>query len=87
MAEAIYVLCAVTSLACAGLLFRAWAASRMRLLLWCLVCFVGLALNNALLLVDKVIVDGTDLSAWRALPAALGVGALVYGLIWDARTR
>ena len=68
MAEVVYVLCAVTSLVCAWLLLRAWAASRVRLLLWCLLCFVGLALNNVMLLVDKVVTPETDLSVWRALP-------------------
>lgn len=83
MAEAVYVLCALTSLACAGLLLRAWAASRVRLLLWCLLCFVGLALNNVMLLVDKIVTPETDLSVWRALPATLGVAVLVYGLVSD----
>jgi hypothetical protein len=83
MAEAIYVLCAATSLLCAGLLLRAWLKTRVPLLLWCLICFAGLALNNILLFVDKVIVTGTDLSVWRALPAAAGVAALVYGLVWE----
>jgi len=84
MASAVYVLCTAASLACAVLLARAWRRERVRLLLWCLLCFVGLALNNVVLLVDKVVVTGTDLSAWRALPAALGVAALVFGLVQDA---
>jgi hypothetical protein len=83
MAEAVYVLCALTSLLCAVLLLRAWAASRVPLLFWCLLCFVGLALNNVMLLVDKVVAPETDLSVWRALPATLGVALLVYGLVTD----
>ena len=83
MAEAAYVLCALTSLLCAWLLLRGYLETRVRLLFWCLVCFVGLALNNIVLFVDKVITPDVDLSAWRALPAALGVGALVFGLIWE----
>jgi uncharacterized protein DUF5985 len=86
MAEIVYVLCALTSLLCALLLLRAWAASRVRLLLWCLLCFVGLALNNLLLLVDKIVTPATDLSAWRALPATLGVAILAYGLVTDRAT-
>lgn len=85
MEEAIYALCALTSLACAALLGRAWARSRSGLLLWCLLCFVGLALNNVLLFVDEVVVSDVDLSVWRTLPAALGVAALAYGLIWETR--
>ena len=71
-------LCAATSLACAALLARAWLDNRVPLLFWCMVCFVGLALNNALLLADEL-TDG-DLGAWRQLPAALGVGALAVAL-------
>jgi hypothetical protein len=81
MATAVYALCAVTSLVCALLLARAFAASRVRLLLWCAVCFTGLALNNVVLFVDKVVAPDLDLSVWRGLPAALGVMALVYGLV------
>ena len=86
MAETVYALCAMASLLCAGLLARAWWATRARLLLWCLLCFVGLALNNVLLFVDKVVVTGADLSVWRSLPAAAGIAALVYGLVWEADT-
>ena len=71
-------LCTVMSLACAALLARAWTANRVPLLFWCMVCFVGLALNNALLLTDELS-DG-DLGPWRQLPAALGVGALALAL-------
>ncbi len=87
MAEAVYVLCALTSLACAGLLLRAYLDTGVRLLFWCLLCFAGLALNNVVLFVDKVITPDIDLSVWRGLPAALGVLALVYGLIWDTDAR
>lgn len=87
MEETIYVLCALTSAGCAALLLRAFRATGTRLLLWCLVCFAGLALNNLMLLVDLVLVTGTDLSAWRTLPAAVGVAALTYGLVWDTHTR
>jgi hypothetical protein len=83
MAEVVYVLCALTSLLCAVLLARAWAATRVPLLLWCLLCFVGLTLNNVMLLVDKIVTPGTGLSVWRALPATLGVAVLVYGLVSD----
>jgi hypothetical protein len=34
MAAAVYVLCALTSLACAVLLLRSYARRRVRLLLW-----------------------------------------------------
>ena len=84
MAEVVYVLCAQTSLVCVGLLARAWLANRVELLLWCLLCFLGLAANNLILFLDKVVITGTDLSTWRTLPAALGVAALAYGLVREA---
>jgi len=87
MAETVYVLCALTSLACAGLLARAYAERRVPLLFWSLLCFVGLALNNIVLFVDKVVAPDIDLSVWRGLPAALGVAALVFGLVWESKPR
>lgn len=45
-------LAVLTSLACMVLLFRAYAASGVRLLLWSGLCFVFLSLNNVLLFLD-----------------------------------
>lgn len=85
MATLVYSLCALTSLACAVLLLRGYAASRARLLLWSGLCFAGLATNNVLLLIDKRLVPTVDLSLWRSLPALAGVALLLYGLIWETR--
>lgn len=84
MATIVYVLCLLAASACAVLLGRSYLRTRARLLLWSALCFTGLALNNLILFVDKVITPDTDLSAWRLVPAALGFAALVYGLIWEA---
>lgn len=84
MAEAVYLLCAVTSSLCALLLLRAYARTGTRLLMWSGLCFLGLALNNALLVVDLIIVPDIDLSTWRLVPAVLGVALLLYGLIWES---
>lgn len=83
MAKAVYLLCALTSLACAVLLFRAYRGSRSRLLLWSALCFVGLALNNGILVVDRMVVPDVDLSLGRQIPALAGVALLLYGLVWD----
>ena len=56
MAEVVYILCALTSLACAVLLIRGYRRSRSRLLLWSCLGFVALAANNVLLFVDLVVV-------------------------------
>ena len=87
MAEAVYILCAATSVACAVLLARGFTRSRARFLLWSSLCFLALALNNVLLFVDKVIyadVDMPALSLARTAVALVGLTLLVYGLIWDA---
>ena len=85
MATVVYALCALTSLACAVLLLRGYASSRVRLLLWSGLCFAGLALNNILLFVDLRVVPEVDLSVWRSIPAVIGVALLLYGLVWDAQ--
>lgn len=84
MAKAVFLLCALTSLACAALLLRAYARRRTRLLLWSGLCFAALALNNGLLVVDRVILPEVDLSLWRQVPAVFGIALLVWGLVWDA---
>ncbi len=84
MTEAVYILCALTSTMCAVLLLRAWRRKGVRLLFYSGLCFVWLALNNAILCVDLVLVPGMDLSLARTLSSLMGAGTLLYGLIWDA---
>ncbi len=84
MADAVYLLCAVTSLACAVLLLRGYVRSRVRMLLWSCLCFVGLALNNVLLVLDLIVLPERDLSLLRNLPALAGLALLVFGLVWEA---
>jgi hypothetical protein len=84
MAEAVYVLCALTSIACAVLLWRGHARTGNRLLLWSGACFGWLALNNVLLFMDLVMLPGVDLSLWRSATAVAGVATLLWGLIWEA---
>lgn len=83
MAEIVYALSGITSLACALLLLRSYARNQTRLLLWSSLCFFGLALNNFLLFIDLVIVPELDLLIWRNMAALLGLALLLYGLIWD----
>jgi hypothetical protein len=85
MAEAVYILCALTSLACAVMLLRGYWRGRARFLLWSSLCFVGLAINNAILFADKVLFPNTDLmsASARSLPALAALLCLLYGLIWD----
>jgi hypothetical protein len=85
MAEAVYLLCAATSVLCAVLLYRAYRTSRTRLLFWSSLCFSGLALNNVLLFVDLVVVPTVDLSLLRTSVAALAMLLLCFGLVWESR--
>jgi uncharacterized membrane protein YdjX (TVP38/TMEM64 family) len=85
VATLVYVLCALTSSACAFLLLRGYGRSRVRLLLWSGLCFAGLALNNILLVIDMRVVPEMDLSVWRTLPALAGIALLLYGFVWDTR--
>ena len=84
MAEVIYLMCALTSVVCAWLLGRAFLERRGRLLLWTCICFVGLALNNFLVLVDLILVPEIDLYLLRASVAFVGLFTLVFGLLWDS---
>ena len=52
---------------------------------WSALCFVGLALNNLMLIVDVRFIPEIDLSTWRMVPAVIGVAVLLYGLIWETR--
>lgn len=83
MAEAVYVLCSLTALACALLLFRGYRRSGERLLLWASICFVGLTMNNVLLYLDLVVIKSVSLSLPRSLSALAGLSALLYGLVWE----
>ena len=81
----VYILCAATSTLCAILLIRGYRQSRQRLLLWSAACFVGLALNNVLLVIDLRAGAAIDLSVWRLIPAVVGAGALLYALVWETQ--
>jgi hypothetical protein len=83
MGRIVYVLCALTAALCAVMLLRAYRRSRARLLLWGGLCFIGLALNNVVLVVDRFIMPNVDLSIVRMLPAAAGIAALVYALVQE----
>jgi hypothetical protein len=85
MAEIVYLLCALTSLACTALLARAWRRSRSRLLMWSSLCFLLFTANNVVLYADRVIVPDVNLALVRAATGAAGVMVLLFGLIWDAR--
>ena len=79
------LLAAFTGLMCTLLLFRAYAANGVRLLLWSALCFVCLTANNALLFVDLAVFPDADLLRGPRLAASLtGVLFLLYGFLREA---
>jgi membrane-anchored protein YejM (alkaline phosphatase superfamily) len=83
MPKLIYGLCMLTSFACMFLLLRGFLRTRVRLLLWSGLCFAGLTLNNILLLVDREIFPGYDLSTWRLIAALAALLPLLYGMVLE----
>jgi hypothetical protein len=84
MGPIVYSLCALTCLACAFLLLRSYRETRTQLLLWSGLCFVGLTVSNALLVLDRVVFPEIDLSTARLATAFFALLLLVFGLIWDS---
>jgi hypothetical protein len=86
VAQAVYILCAITSILCAVLLLRGWRATRTRLLFWASLCFVFLAINNVILYVDLVLIPASspvNLFWYRNAAALIGMLLLVFGLIGE----
>ncbi len=82
-ATIIYSLCAATACGCAFLLLSAYKRGRYRLLLWSGLCFLGLTLNNLLLVIDKIVLPDVDLSLLRALTALAAMMVLIFGLVFS----
>jgi hypothetical protein len=83
MAIAIYLLCTLTSLACAWLLLASYRRSGHRLLFWSGLCFGAMAVNNIILTLDKLVFPDIDLLPWRLVAALVSVVLLLYGLIYE----
>lgn len=73
----------LTSIFCAVLLIRSYREQKVPLLLWCSLCFVGLALNNIILFVDLFVVPDTDLEILRSVTALGALVLMLVGLIWE----
>ena len=83
MSGLIYGLCALAALSCACLLLHAYQQSRYNLLLWGGLCFVGLTINNSLVVIDKFLVPLMDLYTLRLFTAFMALLIFLYGLIFD----
>jgi hypothetical protein len=81
----LFLLAALTSFACMVLLFRGYARTGVRLLLWSGLCFIFLTANNALLFFDTVVWPTQfDLRPYRLVAALAGIACLLYAFIWEA---
>ena len=80
----VYTLCFLTSSACAYLLGRSYRRSGARLLLWSSLCFLFLAGNNLLLVVDLLLTaEDVDLRFPRLIVSLVAICILLFGFIWD----
>ena len=80
---AVYILCFLTSSACAWLLGRSYLRSKARLLLWSSASFLLLAGNNLLLVLDLLVFPDVNLRTGRLLLSLAAVSVLLFGFIWD----
>ena len=80
----LYLLCVLTSMAVTFFLVRSYLERKTRLLLWSSLCFVGLTVNNVILLLDLGIWPDINLRPLRLGVALAGMLLLLYGFIWEA---
>lgn len=83
LATTVYSLCFLTSAACSWLLVRSFLHNRTRLLLWSATCFVFLAVNNLLVVIDLLILPLIDLNPLRLGTALAAVSTLLFGFVWE----
>jgi hypothetical protein len=79
----VYILCLLTSGACAALLARSYLRNRTRSLAWISAGFAALALNNLLLVADLVLLPSVDLWVFRQTALGLCIVVLLIGLLWE----
>ena len=80
---AVYLLCFFTSAACAWLLARHYWRTGARVLLWSALCFLFLAGNNFVVVIDLLVLPTFDFRLVRQVLALAAVGVLLFGFIWD----
>lgn len=84
MGPLVYILCAVTSLGCAILLWRGYRRSRLRLLFWSALCFGILAISNAILILDLVVFPNVYILPLRSAVTQVALLVLLFGLIFES---
>jgi hypothetical protein len=80
----VYLLCFATSSACAILLWRSYRRTHTGLVMWSALCFLLLALNNLLVVIDLVVLPTEiTLQLPRVIVSLSAVAVLLFGFIWD----
>jgi hypothetical protein len=79
----VYILCFLTSSACAWLLGRSYRRTQAGLLLWSSICFVLLAANNLVLILDMLVLPEVDLKLERLVLALAAIVSLIWGFVWE----
>lgn len=81
---AVYLLCFLTSSACAWLLARSYWRTGARVLLWSALCFLMLGINSLVVIVDLVLLpEAVMLQLPRLLLSLAAILVLLFGFIWD----
>lgn len=78
----VYFLCFATSTACAWLLARNYRRTKAPLLLWSALCFLFLAGNNLVVILDLRLIPSIDFRLVRLFLSLAAVSVLLYGFIW-----
>jgi hypothetical protein len=79
----VYLLCFLTSLSCCLLLIRSYRRNKSKVLLWTAACFVLLAIDNLLVVLDLILLPDVDLLLPRLLATLLAVSTLIIGFVWE----
>jgi hypothetical protein len=80
---AVYLLCFLTSAACAVMLARSYRRTGLRLLMWSALCFLFLALNNFAVILDLLVLRELDFRVIRHGFSLAAICVLLFGFIWD----
>lgn len=80
----VYILCTLTSVGCAVLLWRGYRRSGLRLLFWSSLCFWIFAASNGILILDLVVFPGAYILPFRNAVTQVGLLVLLYGLIFES---
>lgn len=84
---AVYLLCFLTSSACAYLLGRSYRRTGAKLLLWSALCFLFLAINNLVVVIDLLVIPTMSFALLRVSLSLVAIGLLLFGLIWQEEGR